>query len=876
MRRRAREFRVARPEARAAQVAATVEQDDLGRALHAEVSRLPAKYRAPVVLCYFEGRTHDEAAAALSWPVGTVRCRLFRAREMLRLRLIRRGLAPAFAAIGGGWAETAARAEVPPSLVCATRDAVIRSKPAAAVTALADAVLKGLLAARLRMAAAVLGLLAMAAGLVFVLRGVPASPALPLPPSVSASKLQRPPDPLLPHARARLGTAAFRHGALANQVIYSRDGKTLVTLGWSRVVCVWEAATGRLLHEMPLSGDLFERIALSPDGTTLATTEPNPERRLRLWDVATGRERRRWHLAKDGECASPAFTADGKALITLGSQYDAKTQQPRWFFELWDLTVPSERHRRIFGNWGRPQAFEVSPDGKTLAAMGNRLGDIHNNRLPGLGPVVEDNEIRIVDLATGRDRAVLSVELVFFRSMAFAPDGKSLATSLEDETVRVYDAATGRERLPRPGRKPSVEPEPTQTGPSIAGRRELIDCLAFSPDGSILAGGSSQAASTPSAGSLYLWDLASGRELRRIGGFRVGPGWLSFAPDGKTIASAGSWEPMPRIWDVATGREAFPQPGHVLGISTLAVSPADGTVFTGSYDGTVRHWDPSTGRELGLVARFNSVFTMAVSPDGRTLIVGGNFGDPVLWNVPERRELRRLPGVQREGTIHQVAYSPDGRTVAFDRKVWDAATGRRLTILHARDEPQGFIPNQCTMFYTPDAKRLITAEPGFIRTWDLATGTEAGPAVRNEKIRGDHVALSADGRLLATGGVPSLQGMQQPPDPWIRVWEPATGHEVAKLPTHENSISGVALSPDGRLLASFRPNQAANRNVYEPQPQDPTIRVWDVATGRELRRFEGHRGTVNAVVFTPDGGSLISAGEDATALVWDISDLRDR
>ncbi len=887
-RRRARENRMARPEARAGHAVPTVEEADSGAALHAEVTRLPAKYRVPVVLCYFEGRTHDEAAAALRWPVGTVRCRLFRARELLRSRLTRRGLAPAGLA-GTAFLAPAARSEVPASLLRATLDAAIRGVPTRAAAALADVVLKGLLRARLKAAATGLGLVAMTASLVVALRGAPTSPAShpqpPGPPPIAKvpsqpTRVDRNGDPLPTHARARLGVTGFRHGDLANQVLHSRDGKILITLGWKRVVSVWDAASGRLLHQMPLSGDNFQPIALSPDGTTLATTELNPDCRLRLWDVATGRELRRWRLAKDYDCVSPDFTADGRALITLGSQYDAKDPQQRWFFELWDLTTAGER-RRIFGNWGRPQEFRVSPDGKTLAAMGNTFIELQRaaqyKGLPGMGPAAEENEIRIVDFTTGRDLAAVSVAGVSFRSMVFSPNGRYLATSLVDGTVRVYDTATGRERLPRMGREPLAGPPPQRAKNASDSRLELIDTLAFSPEGSILAGGSSQATSTPSPGALDLWDFATGRELRRIGGFRVGPSSLSFAPDGKTIASAGSWEPMPRIWDVATGREAFPQPGHVVGISTLAVSPADGTVFTGSYDGTVRRWDPATGRELGLIARFNSVLTLAIAPDGKTLLVGGQFGDPALWSVPEQRELRRIPGVGKAGMVHQVAYSPDGRTVAYDLKIWDSVSGRRLKDFVTPDEPGG-LARPCTMFYTDDGKRVITAEPGAIRTWDIAMGAQARPALRNIKIRGDHAALSADGRFVATGGLPNLPGAVPPPDPWIRVWELTTGQEIAKLPAHENSVSGVALSPDGKLLASFRPNQPAgrNRNIYEPQTQDPVIRIWDVAKGRELRRLEGHRGTVNAVVFTPDGRSVISAGEDATALVWDVSDLRDR
>ena len=217
-RRRARERRAAMPAV--GRPSAALEQGELHALLHEEVNRLPAKYRAPVVLCYFEGRTHDEAAAALQWPVGTVRGRLARARDLLRARLTRRGLAPS-GWVGATLLEPIARLEPPTRLLEATVAAAIKGMPATAVGAMARRMLRGLLLARLGMTAGVLAMALMMAGFGLALRGAPASqarqrsettPRADTTARIVSRPIDRRADPLPEHARLRIGGTRFNHG----------------------------------------------------------------------------------------------------------------------------------------------------------------------------------------------------------------------------------------------------------------------------------------------------------------------------------------------------------------------------------------------------------------------------------------------------------------------------------------------------------------------------------------------------------------------------------------------------------------------------------------------------------------------------------------
>ena len=330
LRRIARERRAARPEA----ILPAEEEADLRLLLRTEVDRLPGKYREPVRLCYFEGRTHDDAAATLGWPVGTVRGRLSRAREMLRTRLVRRGVGISPAGLVSAMAAGGeARAEVPRALVEATLAAATGGATTrAGITALAAAVTRGSAAgAALKVGAIVLAVVAwISAGaglLVQAGRGVRPRPQPGPPPGEPAARadaqaVARYGHPLPRGAIARLGTTRFRHGGMPSHALFTPDGRMLITTG--REARVWDVATGRLLR----SFDAVWEMVLSPDGRTLFAAGRGPRREvhspdgrtqfaigrgfLRSIDFATGRERRRIEWDPAGGPHGLAISLDGK------------------------------------------------------------------------------------------------------------------------------------------------------------------------------------------------------------------------------------------------------------------------------------------------------------------------------------------------------------------------------------------------------------------------------------------------------------------------------------------------------------------------------------------------------------------------------------
>jgi WD40 repeat protein len=453
------------------------------------------------------------------------------------------------------------------------------------------------------------------------------------------------------------------------------------------------------------------------------------------------------------------------------------------------------------------------------------------------------------------DGALQRLGTVRFRhnstAVAYSPDGKLLASGGRDNVVRLFDAVSGKELRRLTGHRPR-----SYTPPAVPGAVNPVDTLvsatgeggvnsvAFSPDGKVLASGGWD-------DTVRLWDVQTGKELRKIDAHKAMVGRVVFSADGRVLASRGALDGTVRLWDPVTGTQLQKfvglsniNPWRFNHDTALAISPDSKTVAATARNVLV-FYDVATGAELKRLPSHVYGITVAYSPDGKLLATGGvDEGKDVyslrIWDVAAGKELRKCELPKNEPPTY-LSWDPrnNGQVAAVvaedNMHIFDASTGKEVVLL------KHYWPSR--VVYAPDGKSLASAGNGAaIRHWDAATGKELRLECEGHLTGVSAVAITADGKLVASGGER------------VRLWDPVTGKLVRTIDV-KGGVSCLAFSPDGKRLAGG----GSGRVVY----------LWDTESDKEVGQFKPHTNRVCGLAFSRDGKLLATGDAQSTVRLFD-------
>jgi WD40 repeat protein len=556
-----------------------------------------------------------------------------------------------------------------------------------------------------------------------------------------------------------------KHRADVSAVAFTPDGTKLVTGDVHGVVHVWQPGPGgqwtwsrELRADPPLGRPIFGNelaLAISPDGRHVAAC-PARLSTVALWDLADGRQ-----VGLDSEGRGPlrgaAWSPDGRILAVAFNYGETGKRgvlrwdvaKRRWADDPWPLDL------------GHVLTIAFSPDGRSLAA----------GCYEGFG---------VYDTSDFRPRIRVRGDQA--RALAFSADGHRLFVTSESlGTLQMWDVNANRQMA-------SLQ---LPLGPSA-----------------VVLGKDDHALFAASRKSVHAWTLPDTEEKRVLFGHTAAVPGLAFSPDGRLLASA-SKDRTVKIWNPVTGERVKDLAGFKGEIQAVAFSPDSSALAMADWAGELRLLDLQTWRASDTIAHDlgNMIWTVAFSPD-QTWFAASSYGRGLqVWRVRGRGAGAAPPELGLEappktvvalGHITAFCFSPDGKRLAWVTR-GDAETGYRVSLCDLQDlrtrslpaRPYGFV--KATLAFTPDSRNVIfVSDQERLEVWDVGSPPQMAASYGTEELVSGNgvIALSADGAWLASSGNRA-----------VTIWDTAAQRLVLTLPEERSSVSALAWSPEGDLLA---------------------------------------------------------------------------
>ena len=679
---------------------------------------------------------------------------------------------------------------------------------------------------------------------------------------------------------------------------FTSDGKYVVSGGYDRRILIWEpdavvdfdfrnlaeglAPIATTYRDLTGHTDSVRSIRFSQDGALIVSS--SRDNTVRVWDIGSEKLFRTFR-GHGSAVAAADFSADGRWILSAGRDGQAK----RWSLD-GDDEIQTLQGRRLDGHTNAVLGASFSPDGQQVVTAS------------------QDRYAKSWSAESGDvTRAFFEGHQFLSSSVVFMPDGRRLITSAMDNTVRVWDLASGTEEfsLSGTGRKAAVAASPDGhwivTGSDqstvklwdadngklvreFTGHAHEVTAVAMTTaHGHLVLSGDEE-------GRCWLWDATTGRQIRRLTGKLGGHSGriiaAAFTIDGRRALTASNDHTVAQ-WDVATGEEIVDRVlRHPAAVTAMAIAPDGEFALTGCLDGTVRYWDIQSGKLLHSFVGVGG--SGAVSDNLRSLMEERAWSVTDLSQHSHVREeaidqlLSAKPAVEAATIsllaeafdvapkrLHlsvpvSVTVSPAGlvaATYAADGKVrvWEVASGREVL-----NQEYPFLIWSAAFDPQAQVSRLAVVGGNQTHLLDAATG-------RVEMAFGPHGAVasanfSPDGNRLVTGSWDSS----------ARIWDAGSGRVLAKLEgAHAGAINSCVFSPDadGRFVLTSSDDGTAKLWEIVTQRLKASLNgdEVDVRVGRVVRTYVGHSARVGFATFSPDGRWVLTASDDKTAAIYEIS-----